>query len=404
MKLTAVAIRIDDWNAQAFTVLTQQVKDSARKIEKKIDVQLERKRFSNSYNGIETLALKYGKKIDIDEKKIHELLNSMNAKSAIRLPFIEYENMKAYTKFFDTTSKKYLSETKATVVFILSEFSRGKIALESGSGENRVNNIYSNIDVLNNIDSINMNEIQKRFHNQIFTALNKGTPIGWINIQEGEDNLSTLLRHEGIITCLREHIFVSKLPTVEETTYVYEEVPENKDSISICIPFFFPPKKNKIRVPRKTTKVTGIIPRFIQFAFRDGSISDPFPLYCMADTPPSGKVPNIKAALISNRHFELDNMVDVSIIRNSEISRREDATIADQERMCFEIAVKFFKDLLTNVSRIHIELFHTGLEPAVIGTYRALLFCLMEHKDRGKIILTPKLRKGNTYISLKDWY
>jgi hypothetical protein len=343
------------------------------------------------------------------------LLDVVSLNSNILFPFIEHENLKAFAKSFDETSKKYLTETKATLVFIVNEFSQGGIKLkindDEAFGKSR---IKSNINELNNVDPLSINEIQGRFHTQILTAIDKGTPIGWINIQEGEDNSSTLLRHEGIVSCLREHVFSSKQPTTIEKYTVKETIVDEEANEMRSQSFWFrfwnffskqPDLTKQIDVPKTRVVTLDIIPRFIQFAFKDGSISELFPLYCLIDAKPKDKLPLIRVALISNRHFELDSIVETCILRNSEISRREEATIADQEKLSFEIALKFFSEILAKTDGVQLEVYHTGLEPAVIGTYRAFLSTILKKENRGKLIVTPKVFKGGGKFSdLKPWY
>ncbi|MFW5871577.1 MAG: hypothetical protein ACOCUT_00575 [bacterium] len=415
MKLSTFAISKNDWSNQVFSVVTQQAKDSARKIQKGIDVGIERKRFNNACNRIETLALEKGKEVLINENSLQEMIDSISVKSSVFFSFVEHDNLKTFVKYFDDVTKKYLTENQATIVFILKEFSQGTIKIKSLSEEALTkNSANSNITELNKVDTLNITDIKTSFHKQILTAIEKGTPIGWINIQEGDDNTSALLRHEGIITCLREHIFAGKLPTLIEYYKVKERVVDKeaneKRSKTFWYPLLnfilkYPDIKKRIDVTKAREIIIDIIPQYIQFAFNDGSISDLFPLYCMIDVSPKDKLPVIKTALISCRHFELDNLVDTSIIRNTEISRRQEATIADQERLSFEIAQKFFNEILEKTDGAHIELYHTGLEPSVIGTYRAFLSTILKKGNRGKLVITPKVFKGgDKYSDLKQWY
>lgn len=415
MKLSTFAISKNDWSNQVFFVVTQQAKDSARKIQKGIDVGIERKRFNNACNRIEILALQKGKEVVSDEKSLQEMLDSISAKSSVFFPFVEHDNLKIFTKVFDDASKKYLTDNQATIVFALKEFSQGAIKINSQSEDALTKNSdKSNITELNKVDILNFADIKTSFHKQILTAIEKGTPIGWINIQEGDDSSNTLLRHEGIISCLREHIFAGKQPTSIEHYKVKEKVvnkkanEERQKSFWFRVQNFFstqPDIMMQIEVPKTRIVPHDIIPRNVQFAFSDGSISDLFPLYSMIEVKPKDKLTVIKTALISNRHFELDNVVETCILRNSEISRRQEATIADQEKLSFEIAQKFFNEILEKTDGAHIELYHTGLEPAVIGTYRAFLSTILKKGNRGKLIVTPKVFKGgDKYSDLKQWY
>ncbi len=415
MKLSTFAISKNDWSNQVFSIVTQQAKDSARKIQKGIDVGIERKRFNNACNRIENLALENGEEVLIDEKNLQEMLDSISSKSPILFPFVEHDNLKSFTKNFDDTLKIYLTENQATVVILLKEFSQGAIKVKSYSEEALTKNTSkSNVAELNKVDTLNIADIKSNFHKQILTAIEKGTPIGWINIQEGDDNSNSLLRHEGIITCLREHIFASKQPTSIEHYKANERVVDKEANEKRSQSFWFqisnffvrqPDIMKEIYVQKTRTIIHDIIPRNVQFAFSDGSISDLFPLYSMIEVKPKDKLTVIRAALISNRHFELDNVVETCILRNSEISRRQEATIADQEKLSFEIAQKFFNEILKKTDGAHIELYHTGLEPSVIGTYRAFLSTILKKGNRGKLVITPKVFKGgDKYYDLKQWH
>lgn len=415
MKLSIFAISKNEWSNQVFSVVIQQAKDSARKIQKGIDVGLERKRFNNACNRIENLALQTGKEVVCSDKSLQEMLDCISAQSSVFFPFVEYDNMKTFTKGFDDASNRYLTENQATVVFVLKEFSQGTIKEKIHSEEALTkNSVKSNVPELNKVDTLNISDIKSSFHKQILTAIEKGTPIGWINIQEGDDSSNTLLRHEGIITCLREHIFAGKQPTSIEHYKVKEKVVDKKANEERQKSFWFkvqnffskqPDIMMQIEVPKTRTITHDIIPRNVQFAFSDGSISDLFPLYSMIEVKPKDRLTVIRVALISNRHFELDKVVETCILRNTEISRRQEATIADQEKLSFEIAQKFFNEILEKTDGAHIELYHTGLEPSVIGTYRAFLSTILKKGNRGKLIITPKVFKGgDKYSDLKQWY
>lgn len=420
MKIIPIIVSNEDWNSQEFAVVIQQVKDSVRKISKGIDVGLERKRFTNACNRIEALSIKGCKgKLEITENKLQEMLNSLLSDSGALFPFIEPDNLKFYNKYLDANKLRNLTDLKSALVFILDEYGKGNITLKPQKPNDlNINIVKSNVNEFYKIPPENIDQIQARFHKQILDAVQNETPIGWLNVaesdEESNDSPQTLLRHEGIITCLREHIFVNKQPTQivnvrKKKTVIDSEANEirRKKWWFPIVNFFFKlkDKTKQITVEEPTVVPVEIIPRNIQFAFSDGSISDFFPLYSLLNINPPANLPTVKAALISNRHFELDSIVDVCILRNSEISRRQETTYADQEKLSFNIAYKFFNEIITKTKGIHIELYHTGLEPAVIGTYRALLAVLIKKENRGKIIVTPKIFTGNNqYKDLKVWY
>lgn len=425
MKITTLAISNSNWNTQIFSVVVLQIKDSARKVLKGIDVGIERKRFNNSCNILENLAIQNGTEIKVQETKLQEIFDTISITSNALLPFIEYDKLKSLIKHFDEVEWKKITDSKSAIVFVLNEYSTGTIEIKLKDGQT-TGTIESNISELNRIVTDKIE--QKRFDEQILYAIKTGNPIGWINIEhisgsvitgktheerKGQLEAQKLLRHEGIITCLREHIYASKQPTAIkefdlEKTIIDKEANEKreKDFWFQVLNFFSKqsPLMKKIKIKEPRTVTLDIIPQKVHFAFEDGSISDFFPLYAMVETKPKEKLQSLKVALISNRHFELDNIVETCIIRNSEIGRFEEATIAEQEKLSFDIAEKFFQDVIEKTEGVHIELYHTGLEPAVIGTYRALLGILLKKGNRGKIIVTPKVKAGDKFDDLKQWY
>ncbi len=420
MRLTTFVISSADWNTEIFSVVIQQIKDSSRKVLKGIDVGIERKRFNNSCSILENLAIQNGTQILIEESKLQEIIDTLSLTSALP-PFIECDTLKSLIKQFSNEDIKMIADSKSAIVFVVDEYSAGEIKVKL---ENELSKgiIESNIVEYNKIVTDKIE--QKRFDEQILNAIKTGNPIGWINIEhaitditneEGIGNLEAqkLLRHEGIITCLREHIYALK-PPIEirqfdvERIIVDKEANERREkSFWFQILNFFSkrsPIKKKIKIKEPRNVTLDIIPQKVQFAFEDGSISDFFPLYSMVEIKPKEKLPSLKVALISNRHHELDTLVEICIIRNSEISRLEEATIAEQEKLSFDIAGKFFHEVIEKTGGVHIELYHTGLEPAVIGTYRALLNILLVKGNRGKIIVTPKVKARDKFDDLKQWY
>jgi len=53
---------------------------------------------------------------------------------------------------------------------------------------------------------------------------------------------------------------------------------------------------------------------------------------------------------------------------------------------------------------LELHLYHTGLEPAVIGVYRAIVESLRAPSNRGRFVVIPKIFRRGRYDSLKAWY
>ncbi|MEK9148798.1 MAG: hypothetical protein AAB267_01985, partial [Candidatus Desantisbacteria bacterium] len=115
-------------------------------------------------------------------------------------------------------------------------------------------------------------------------------------------------------------------------------------------------------------------------------------------------LPVIQAALMSGRHFDLDSEVDICLLRNSELKGQEDVTIAKQEEIAYNKVTDFIYSCLEKMGGIELHIYHTGLEPAVIGTYRAIVEVLRLEKNREKFMVIPKFYRGNRFVDEKAWY
>ena len=417
MKAILIPISQDNWESKEMIVVVQQAKDSARKIRKRIDVRLERKRFSNACDRIEELALNYGGDIylELGDDKTQLLLNELPKDGDAQFPFFEHIEVKRILQNgFSTELENKITENSG-IVAILEPFAVGNISFQTKQREKKKQLKPPEPDYsASDVDFKEMDEENKKFHQQIRMAIETGKPLGWINI-EGEGNTG-LVRHEALITAIREYIYVKEQPTEMVMVEVTKEVPDKEATRKRnskwwykILPFLIPKKPIMKKIKVKEPKVTKlpIEPINIHFAYGDGSIGEDFPLFCLAPKKAPEGLPVIKAALISNRHFELDPKIDVCLIRNSEISR-EDASIAEQEQLSFEIADKFLRKYLEKSNGLELHIYHTGLEPAVIGTYRAILQILRksDSKYRDKLIVIPKMFRGhkNGFQDLKAWY
>ncbi len=418
MKVILIPISSNNWESKEMKVVVQQAKDSARKIRKRIDVRLERRRFSNACNRIEELALNYGSDnfLELEDDKTQLLLDKLPMDRDAQFPFFEAIEIKRILQKGVSTELKNKIPTNGGIVAILEPFAAGNISFQTKQREKKKQLKPPKPDYsTSNVDLKRMNQENRRFHRQIRMAIETGNPLGWINI-EGEGNIG-LVKHEALITAVREYIYVKEQPTKTIMVEVTKEVPDKEATRKRngkwwykILPFLIPKnpimKKIKVKEP-KVTKLP-IEPINIRFAYSDGSIGEEFPLFCLAPKKVPKGLPVINTTLISNRHFELDPKIDICLIRNSEISRREEATIGEQEQLSFKIVYKFLRKYLDKSNGLKLHLYHTGLEPAVIGTYRAILEILRESdsKYRDKLMVIPKMFRGykKGFQDLKTWY
>lgn len=122
---------------------------------------------------------------------------------------------------------------------------------------------------------------------------------------------------------------------------------------------------------------------------KDGSVSDPIALARLPLRERPTPEVEIALGLNSCRHFELDLEVDFYLLRNMEFDRQSQTSFLDQERAAYDRGRELLACYAGNP--LKIALHHTGLEPAVIGFYRAAIDVLLEGE---KLIVTPKFFPG----------
>ena len=112
--------------------------------------------------------------------------------------------------------------------------------------------------------------------------------------------------------------------------------------------------------------------------YMDGSISKPFPIGTLSpDTAPAySDLPVLTVGLMSFRHPDLDFLVDYYVTRNRELA--DEVTMADEEELSFRRSSELLNDPAFRLG-IHLRALHTGLEPMVVGFYRAVAVSLKEH-------------------------
>ena len=134
----------------------------------------------------------------------------------------------------------------------------------------------------------------------------------------------------------------------------------------------------------------------VPVTYRDGSQGPRFPLCSLklANESPDTKGKNwmkLRFALMSMRHVEMDAEVDGAWLRNVKISQRREAGLTDQ--IVYETSLRQFEMLTKTFTHADIHLYQVGLEPAIIGFYRALTRHLI--KKPGSVIVRPMYYREN---------
>ena len=119
---------------------------------------------------------------------------------------------------------------------------------------------------------------------------------------------------------------------------------------------------------------------------------------------PSQTLPILRASLLSMRHLEMDGIVDFAWFRNRDVSKSR--SLADTDAYCYQETLRLLTALRYSGGAT-IYIYQTGLQPAVIGFYRALAANLNSHRQELPIIqVIPQFfnRHLNNYQSGKAWY
>ena len=149
-------------------------------------------------------------------------------------------------------------------------------------------------------------------------------------------------------------------------------------------------------------------PAHIRVVYSDGSEAEPFPLRCLprrAEEAARGLLAlrPLRAVLISMRHLDMDALVDMAWFRNVEASRPR--AFAETDAFCCEKTVEQLRDVQGNLL---LHLYHTGLEPAVVGFYRGLMRVLVEREGAGGepiLAVVPYYYRGPVgYEEGTPWY
>lgn len=140
----------------------------------------------------------------------------------------------------------------------------------------------------------------------------------------------------------------------------------------------------------------------VRVIYADGSEARPFPLRTMSipgvTTPPKIEpvegVIELKLALMSMRHLELDPFVERAWYRNKEVSVTR--PLAESDEFCFQYSVREIAELREayNGHQVLIRMFHTGFEPAAVGFYRAVAVELKLR--RGWLRVLPHYYRGGS--------
>jgi len=396
IKIQVIKIPKDRWEKSDMVYSVEDAQNAASWIRKKISQKLGRIRFRANCGCIERIAVQ-----DPDCKKIAELnqedsknlLVTLKDKDGITFPFVTPQAMPEFLKRVNVKVREALQNIKGGIVVIVPPFARPLLEPEMKTHNIQVpslirSNFQCPIDPYNiNLSSYTIKRKEEivRIHQQIQETLRPG----------GHPFAASYIRHELFPEVLRDYIYYNLEAESKEKSFLF---------------FFKYRKKSEKRNPDK--------PVNLRIVYSDGTEGQPFPLFCLLDQKRFPRPTNLykfKIGSISMRHVSLDLVTEGYLIQNLMIKRKE--TSAEQEDYAYrktwyflsnfidliqhkridqitqEIRFRYLWDLINikekkyNGCELHI--YQTGLEPSVIGIYRAVIKFLREH--RGELVVVPRL-------------
>ena len=372
MKLAIIEVPKKIWSRADFQSAIEDTFAAARKITKKVDIKHQRSIFSLSCNHIERIAAENGNKImELGGKDAYKFVAALKTDRHVLYPFILPEEVSKFRRRFKGNISKTLKKIDGGIVVMFLPYEepfRNSQIKPIHRLLKKPNSQYQNLlpafSLPKNVRTIRYKEYYERAYQLLNEAILFKKPFN--------------------VSAFSHRVFTELI-----RNYIY------KPSIS----FWY-------RLLEWLIFWRKIKPILLPIVYHDGSEARPFPLFSLSRISKPKDLPVIKVGLMSMRHPEtLDPLVDVYLLRNAEVDRRENS--AEQDDIAYDRGVEFFSELLRNENGIEIHLYHTGLEPVVVGTYRALVRILQDFQ--GRLVVTPKFPviKGGKVIDYERgecWY
>jgi len=394
LRLQLIEIPEARWQKPDLLYSVQDAKSAAYWIEKKIDLRLGRIRFRVNCGCVERIAVQdaSAKSIAVaDGQDSKDILAAMTSESGITAPFVPPDEMPEFVKEISGKLRNTLKAVRGGLVAVASlEKSEFSEETETAASVVEVHSVASGFEFPVNPGDIDISSyaIKKpeeiaRTHQQIQQALRTGDPLA-----------VSYLRHEVFVEAIREYLF----------------------------------KKGRVEQVN------------LRIVYNDGGEGRPFPLFCLPKRQKPEGLYQMKVGSISMRHAALDLVTDGYLIQNVMISKRK-LSCVEQEDYAFRQTRRFladFVDLLLHkrVKEItgdirfrylwnllslegkksrgcELHIFQTGLIPATVGIYRAVVEFLQER--RGELVVVPRLigRKTSAegkesvdaeYLKAAEWF
>ena len=179
MKITLIPVSQEVWNSKEMVIVIQQAKVSARRIQKGIDIRLERTRFTNACNRIEELALQRSGDYNIVEtegENIDRFLDNLPGSGSLQFPFIEAEDILRVLSISNIKSLKKKLQSFGGIVLHVDAFNGKPCSFNHQTKTLKKKQSTSSPDY--SVCEVDINKLEeecKRFHEQIRISIETGS-------------------------------------------------------------------------------------------------------------------------------------------------------------------------------------------------------------------------------------
>ncbi len=368
MKLLVVTIPEKQWKSLDLASTVKDAIDAGRRIKKKIDIKRERKRFSVACTRIEAIAVQNPKneRIELEGDAADNLMEALRFDDSITYPFVPPADMPKLLKRLKSGALASLKSIHGGIVVLLlsyedSSYSHPVIKTVPTPAKPSIKPQISLPELDTKRKYLSNWRLVEIAHQQVREALVSNHPLN-----------ASYLPHEVFTEVVGYYLY------------------RRNESISFWQ-----------RLMRWLGQWHPAPPAMLRIAYSDGSEGKPFPMLCLSERQRPTRLPIMKAGLMSMRHSEsLDPLVDVYLLRNKEIDGRD--AFAEQDGIAYDKVLRFLSDVLSLRGEVELHLYHTGLEPAVVGTYRAVVEML--HKHRGQLVVVPVFIREDGYQEAEAWF
>jgi len=372
MKISIIPISKKLWEREDLQSAVEDALGAGRRITKKVNLKHQRKIFSLACSHIEKIAVENGEDgIELKGKDAYKVITVLKSDEGIVYPFVLPKAMSRFREHFKGRLLEHLDKIKDGIVVIFLPYQKpfrdpqiSPVPFVVKKPNIKFQDLLPVFSLPEDIESSKYQEYKERAYHQLNKAILSGQPFN-----------ASAFSHRVFTELIRDYI------------------PE-------------PPISFWCRLINWLLFWRGIKPILLRIIYNDGSEARPFPLFSLSRISQPKDFPIIKVGLMSMRHpEELDPLVDIYLLRNKEVDRRE--SCAEQDDISYHRTTQFLLELLKDKNRVEIHLYHTGLEPAAVGTYRAIIEILQNYQ--GRLVVVPKFpvvkkEEEVSYKSSKPWF